>query len=97
MQQALKSRPARPFVRPRNAIFRTVNGVEEAFRPGTERQREEQAPVDPALPVGPQSYNDVVRRELESGGETPATAPPTAVPPPPQPQRPPAEDLSGLY
>ena len=98
MQTALKSRPARPFVRPKNAIFRMVNGVEEAFRPGTERQREEQAPVDPALPVGPQIYNDVVRRELETGGETPAAAaPPTSAPPPPQPQRPPAEDLSGLY
>ena len=38
MTAALKQRPARPFVRPRNAIFRTVNGIEEAFRPGTERQ-----------------------------------------------------------
>ncbi len=97
MQVALKDRPARPFVRPRNAIFRMVNGVEEAFRPGTERQREEQAPVDPALPVGPQNYNEVVRRELEAAGETPAAPPPAAAPPPPQPQRPPAEDLSGLY
>ena len=97
MQTALKERPARPFVRPRNAIFRMVNGVEEAFRPGTERQREEQAPVDPALPVGPQNYNEVVRRELEAAGETPAAPPPAAAPPPPQPQRPPAEDLSGLY
>ncbi|MFN3538150.1 MAG: penicillin-binding protein 1A, partial [Brevundimonas sp.] len=38
MTEALKERPARPFVRPRNAIFRTVNGIEEALRPGTERR-----------------------------------------------------------
>jgi penicillin-binding protein 1A len=97
MQQALRERPARPFVRPRNAIFRTVNGVEEAFRPGTERQREEQAPVDPAIPAGPQTYNDVIRRELEGEGAPSAAAPPASAPPPPQPQRPPAEDLNGLY
>ena len=31
MQVALKERPARPFVRPKNAVFRTVNGIEEAY------------------------------------------------------------------
>lgn len=97
MQQALKQRPARPFVRPRNAIFRTVNGMEEAFRPGTERQREEQGPVNPVVPVGPQNYNEIVRRELETGTPQQGAPPPVASPPPPPPQRPPAEDLSGLY
>ena len=96
MQAALRERPARPFVRPRNAIFRTVNGIEEAFRPGTERRREEeQAPTE--IPTGPQNYNEVIRREEEEAtGQPPSTtpAPPTTPPPP---RKEPAEDLSGLY
>jgi penicillin-binding protein 1A len=98
MEDALKQRPARPFVRPRGAIFRTVNGIEEAFRPGTERRREEEDREDePAAPVGPQNYNEVIRREQEeAAGITPgpSTPPPTAPPPP---RQEPAEDLSGLY
>jgi penicillin-binding protein 1A len=94
MQVALKERPARPFVRPRNAIFRTVNGIEEAFRPGTERRRiEESRPAAPSTPQGPQNYNEVVRREAEA--EAAAAAPPPPAAPPPQ--KAPAEDLSGLY
>lgn len=94
MQAALKERPARPFVRPKNAVFRTVNGIEEAFRPGTERQIREEAPR-PAQPVGPQNYNDVIRREQEAA-QAPSAAAPTVVAPPP-PKKEPAEDLSGLY
>ncbi len=98
MEDALKERPARPFVRPRGAIFRSVNGIEEAFRPGTERRREderrEQAPV---APVGPQNYNDVVRREQEvAAGVAPGpSAPPPSAPPPPSQE--PARDLDGLF
>ena len=89
-------RPARPFVRPRNAVFRTVNGIEEAFRPGNERRREEERPAQ-EIPTGPQNYNEVVRREQEEAtGQPPSTAPaPPATPPPPKKE--PAEDLSGLY
>ena len=96
MEDALKERPARPFVRPRGAIFRNINGIEEAFRPGTERQREEEQAPAPAINVGPQNYNDIVRQELEAVNPGPGTAPPPPqnAPPPP---RPPAEDLSGLY
>ena len=97
MQVALKKRPARPFVRPRNAVFRTVNGIEEAFRPGTERRLQEEAPA-PAAPTGPQNYLDVLRREQEeAAGQAPGqtTAPPPTTPPPPRKE--PAEDLSGLY
>jgi len=97
MQVALRERPARPFVRPKNAIFRTVNGIEEAFRPGTERRREEEQAPAPEIPIGPQNYNDVLRREQEeAAGLPPATTPtPTTTPPPPKKE--PAEDLSGLY
>ncbi len=96
MQVALQERPATEFVKPKNAIFRNVRGVEEAFRPGTERQREEErAPVRPVTPTGPQNYNDVIRREREEAAGLPPSTTPT--PPPPTPQPPPAEDLSGLY
>ncbi len=96
MQTALRERPARPFVRPKNAIFRSVNGIEEAFRPGTTRRIEERAPTGPSVPTGPQNYNDVIRREQEEA-ERPSAGP--AAPPPtaPPPVKPPAEDLSGLY
>ncbi|GAA0870039.1 penicillin-binding protein 1A [Brevundimonas basaltis] len=99
MQVALKKRPAREFVRPRGAVFRTVNGIEEAFRPGTERRREQEAPR-PEVPTGPQNYNDILRREREEAAglppSTPAPAPPPPTTPPP-PKKEPAEDLSGLY
>ncbi len=94
MQSALKERPARPFVRPKNAVFRMVNGIEEAFRPGTERQAP--PPVQaPAAPVGPQNYYDVIRREQEAASSAPAAGPAPTAPPPPK--KAPAEDLSGLY
>ncbi len=97
MQTALKERPARPFVRPKNAIFRPVNGIEEAFRPGTERRAPPvRAPARaPAQPQGPQSYYDVIRREREAAASGASAPPPPATPPPPR--REPAEDLSGLY
>jgi len=97
MQVALQERPATPFVRPKNAVFRTVRGVEEAFRPGTERQREEEErPRGPETPTGPQNYNDVVRREQEAAAAATGQAP--SQPPPQQPQRQePAEDLDGLF
>jgi len=98
MQVALESRPARPFVRPRNAVFRNVRGIEEAFRPGTERQREvERAPRAPVIPRGPQNYNDIIRREQEEAAGLPPTPPAPAAPPPPAPRQEPADDLSGLY
>ncbi|WP_296170411.1 penicillin-binding protein 1A, partial [uncultured Brevundimonas sp.] len=93
MQTALRERPARPFVRPKNAIFRSVNGIEEAFRPGTTRRIEERALTGPTVPTGPQNYNDVIRREQEEAERPnagPAAPPPTAPPP----VKPPAEDLS---
>ena len=96
MQVALRERPARPFVRPRNAVFRTVNGIEEAFRPGTERRIEE-VPTE-EIPIGPQNYNEILRsEEEEAAGQGPITAP--AAPPtaPQVTRKEPAEDLSGLY
>ncbi len=97
MQTALRTRPARPFVRPANAVFRTVNGIEEAFRPGTERRRQDAFVPEVLTPVGPQNYSDVIRREQETVRlANPNTPPPAATPTPP-PKKEPAEDLSGLY
>lgn len=95
MQVALRERPARPFVRPKNAVFRTVNGIEEAFRPGTERRQQEETPL-PQVPIGPQNYTDIIRREEEeaTGQSAPNTPPPTTAPPP---RKEPAADLDGLY
>lgn len=98
MEDALKERPARPFVRPRGAIFRTINGIEEAFRPGTERRREEERrDTGPAVPEGPQNYNEVIRREQQAAAgiaSGPSAPPPTA---PPAPKQEPAADLDGLF
>ncbi len=96
MQTALKARPARPFVKPKNAVFRTVNGIEEAFRPGTERRREEERAPEPQTPTGPQMYDDIIRREREAQQAEEAGPPPPTAPPPPKKQDPP-EDLSGLF
>jgi len=94
MQTALRTRPARPFVRPRNAVFRTVKGIEEAFRPGTEHRRQDEFVPEVLTPVGPQNYTDVIRREQEAARPmAPVIAPPVAAPP----KKEPAEDLSGLY
>lgn len=93
MQAALKSRPARPFVRPKGAVFRTVNGIEEAFRPGTENRREA-PPPEPEAPAGPRNYLDVIREEHERERQN-QDAPPITAPPPPKKE--PAEDLTGLY
>ncbi|MFN4297789.1 MAG: penicillin-binding protein 1A, partial [Brevundimonas sp.] len=95
MTEALKERPARPFVRPRNAIFRTVNGIEEAFRPGTER-RAEPAPVQQTW-EGPQAYTDVLRREAEAQRQAQQQQQAAPAEQAPAPRREPAEDLSGLY
>jgi penicillin-binding protein 1A len=94
MQAALKEYPARPFLKPKNAVFRTVNGIEEAFRPGTERRVPEPT-REPETPTGPQNYNDIIRREQEEKARQETTAPPPTAPPPPRKE--PAEDLSGLY
>lgn len=97
MQTALRERPARPFVRPKNAVFRLVNGIEEAFRPGTERKVVERpVATRPIQREGPIAYNEVLRQEAEAANPG-STTPPPAAEPPPLAKKEPAEDLSGLY
>ncbi|MDO1558451.1 penicillin-binding protein 1A [Brevundimonas sp. 2R-24] len=93
MEDALRDRPVREFRRPSNAVMINVRGIEEAFRPGTERRA--QAPVAEAgpAPSGPQPYDQVWRDGQVTGADNAGAA---AAPRPPAREEPP-EDLSGLY
>lgn len=82
MQTALRGTTSRDFEPPANAKFVLVNGIREAFRPGTE-------PRPRLTPTGPIPYGEAW------GKGDPATATPAA-PPPPKAQKVP-DDLSGLY
>jgi penicillin-binding protein 1A len=75
MREALKDTPKREFKPPKTARFAYVNGIREAFRPGTE-------PRSAPAPVGPRSY-------AEAWGA--AAPGPVTPPPPPQPRQAPAD------
>ena len=81
MKEALKDTPPREFKPPKTARFAYVNGIREAFRPGTEPRA-----AAPAATRGPRSY-------MEAWGGAPGPVTPA---PPPQPTQAPA-DLNGLY
>jgi penicillin-binding protein 1A len=86
MQTALKGTPVHDFRVPKDAKFAMVNGIREAFQPGTE-PKPKAAPTAGPIPLS--------TLETPGGlpGEPPKTGAPTAAPPP---KRPPA-DLNGLY
>lgn len=92
MQEAMRGRPVREFARPANAIYRTVSGIEEAFRPGTEPTRpvvsQDFVPSAPTLDGVPYTP-----REPTPPGEPTRPSPPVTPPP----RNDPPEDLSGLY
>lgn len=98
MQEAMRGRPVLQFNRPQNAIWRNVNGIEEAFRPGSEsmRRREEEEVVAPVQTGERPAY-----RPLDGVPYNPGPrVPPDEIPQPdvaPPPRTPPPEDLSGLY
>jgi len=81
MQTAAKDLPPIPFTPPKNAVFRSVNGVSEAFRPGS-------IPRDEVVanPQGPIPYNLLPATPAPSGPAP--TARPAAEAPP---------DLTGLF
>jgi penicillin-binding protein 1A len=81
MQTAAKDLPPVPFTPPKNAVFRSVNGVSEAFRPGS-IPRDEVV----ASPTGPIPYNQLPTVTAPAGPAP--TARPAAEAPP---------DLSGLF
>ena len=98
MQEAMQGRPVLEFARPQNAIWRNVDGIEEAFRPGSEalRRREEEEVVTAPTDARP-TYAPVDGVPYSPGPRVP----PDEMPPPPDaappPRTPPPEDLSGLY
>ncbi len=89
MTAALKDKPAEEFRAPPNAKYAMVNGIREAFRPGTEPSGYA-APLGAAGPSGPIPYDKL---GATPPGVTP-TAPvaPAAAPPPKK-----KDDLSDLY
>jgi penicillin-binding protein 1A len=54
MKTAIEGQPPLPFVAPKNARFATVNGVREAFRPGSEPRQQD---VLPSAPIPYQLLN----------------------------------------
>ena len=83
MRSAADRLPKTDFKVPRNARFANINGIREAFRPGTEpRVLETPAGLTPdGLPIRPLPYDQLGR---------------TAGEPRPQPERG-SDDMSGLY
>ena len=81
MKQALKDKPPTPFMPPKNARFAVVNGIREAFRPGTEPMEDE------ALPSEPIPYPSVTA--------APAAPTTTAVAPAPVSRQ--QQDVNALY
>jgi penicillin-binding protein 1A len=88
MQQANKYFPPDDFKAPSGARFAMVNGIREAFKPGTEPKV-----TDDEL-TGPQPYDTVFKNGLTGAPNAAAV-----LNPPPVPVKPPAkkDDVSGLY
>lgn len=84
MQDAAKPYPKTEFAAPKSSKFATVNGIREAFRPGTEPRVPVYAgSAGPRAAPGPVPYDQAW-----------PVAPPVVAPPPVQR---PADDMSGLY
>lgn len=100
MQHAMAGRPVLQFTRPQNAIWRNVNGIEEAFRPGSEalrRQQEEEQVVQATRPTERQTYAPVDGVPYNPGPRVPPDEMPSTPDAAPPPRTPPPEDLTGLY
>ena len=83
MQGASKGVPKSDFKAPKNAKFANINGIREAFRPGTEPKIVAAPPTlsPDGLPVRPVPYEQLGRQPGDTGGQ-PAKRP---------------DDMSGLY
>lgn len=90
MTAALKDKPVEDFRPPANAKYAMVNGIREAFRPGTEPAAAA-APLGAAGPSGPIPYDQLG----QPGAPGAPTAAPSVVAPPPSPKK--KDDLSDLY
>ena len=89
MTNALKDQPAEEFRAPANAKYAMVNGIREAFRPGTEPSGVA-VPLGAAGPGGPAPYDKL--GAVPAGAVPLVPVAPTAAPPPKK-----KDDLSDLY
>jgi len=99
MQAAMQGRPVLQFARPQNAIWRNVNGIEEAFRPGSEavRRRIEEEVAAAPTEGGRRTYSTVDGVPYNPGPRVPPDEIPSTPDAAPPPRTPPPEDLTGLY
>ena len=88
MKTANAGRPKKAFPKPRDAVFVSVRGIEEAFRPGTEPKYDATAVQD----AGPKPYLDTWKdQDLD---ESAPVAPDEPAPPP---KKKTLEDATSLY
>ena len=87
MKNAYAGRPPRDFQKPRDAVFASVRGIEEAFKPGTEPKYD----LTPADTVGPKPYLNTWRED----DELPSNVAPAEEPPPPPKKT--VDDAANLY
>ncbi|MDV6329462.1 penicillin-binding protein 1A [Asticcacaulis sp. 201] len=90
MKSANAGKPNREFQKPRDAVYMSVRGIEEAFKPGTEPKYE----AAPASEDGPKPYLDTWTDEGAPG--EPVKVVPAEEPPPP-PKKRPADEAGTLY
>lgn len=89
MKSANAGKPKKPFPKPRDAVFVSVRGIEEAFRPGTEPKYDATAPQED----GPKPYLDTWQ-DTDIDESAPVTSP---VEQAPQPKKKTLEDATALY
>ena len=91
MQQANKFYAPDDFRKPSGARYAQVNGITEAFKPGTEPKSADENPV------GPQPYDQVFQNGVTGAASAAAAVKPGA--PAPAPAKPPAkkDEVNGLY
>ncbi|MBW8881741.1 MAG: penicillin-binding protein 1A, partial [Asticcacaulis sp.] len=88
MKNATAGKPQRQFQKPHDAVFVSVRGIEEAFKPGTEPKYDATAVQD----AGPRPYLDTWKDE-----DIDEAAPVTSPPEPQQPKKKTLDDATNLY
>lgn len=90
MRNANVGKPKKDFPKPRDAVFVSVRGIEEAFKPGTEPKYD----YSPDAEDGPKPYLDTWK---DDGDEGPVTVVPAEDPPPPVKPKKTVDDAANLY
>jgi penicillin-binding protein 1A len=69
VDKAYRGKPKKDFAKPKDAVFMTINGIEEAFKPGTEPKYTLPAPT---VVAGPRPYTELWQDEDQNGVVTPS-------------------------